>query len=248
MSGSLLEKLQFHQQQRLLRRLYKYPVKEFFKSEILTNSKELFKENLLNYNLETDLKESKNYKQSNFNSAYLTLAPLEKMNGNKHLINLSKISSTNWCYKNILYNRHRTYLTNQWWNGQQGEHNAETTFLSDIDWRYTFVESIGDINIDFPDAEQFYNPRNRRWFIDRQDEKWTYWFNIQSEYKDVYSHYIYECFTKVFKFLNENREIIDFYAEMLHQIPSTPNSSTQTGLNERELLNIYKRFYGSNSL
>ena len=248
LSGSLLEKLQFHQQQRLLRRLYKYPVKEFFKSEILTNSKELFKENLLNYNLETDLKESKNYKQSNFNSAYLTLAPLEKMNGNKHLINLSKISSTNWCYKNILYNRHRTYLTNQWWNGQQGEHNAETTFLSDIDWRYTFVESIGDINIDFPDAEQFYNPRNRRWFIDRQDEKWTYWFNIQSEYKDVYSHYIYECFTKVFKFLNENREIIDFYAEMLHQIPSTPNSSTQTGLNERELLNIYKRFYGSNSL
>ena len=248
LSGSLLEKLQFHQQQRLLRRLYKYPIKEFFKSEILTNSKELFKENLLDYNSETDLKESKNYKQSNFNSSYLTLAPLEKMNGNKHLISLNKISSTNWCYKNILYNRHRTYLTNQWWNGQQGEHNAETTFLSDIDWRYTFVESIGDINIDFPDAEQFYNPRNRRWFIDRQDEKWTYWFNIQSEYKDIYSHYIYECFTKVFKFLNENREIIDFYAEMLHQIPSTPNSSTQTGLNERELLNIYKRFYGSNSL
>ena len=55
-----------------------------------------------------------------------------------------------------MYNRHKTYLTNQWWNGQQGEHNAETTFLSDIDWRFTFVQSIGDINIDFPDSEQFY--------------------------------------------------------------------------------------------
>ena len=243
-SGSLLEKLQFHQQQRLLRRLYKYPIKEFFKSEILTNSKELFEQTQLNHS-----SENKNLKYSTFNSSYLTLAPLEKINSSKHLINLSKISSTNWCYKNILYNRHRTYLTNQWWNGQQGEHNAETTFLSDIDWRYTFVQSIGDINIDFPDAEQFYNPRNRRWFIDRNSDKdkWTYWFNIQSDFKDIYSHYISECFTKVFKFLNENREIIDFYAEMLHQVPSTPNSSTETGLNERELLNIFKRFYGTNS-
>ena len=243
-SGSLLEKLQFHQQQRLLKRLYKYPIKEFFKSEILTNSNQLFKENQLNYS-----SENKNQKQSNFNSSYLTLAPLEKMNGSKNLINLSKISSSNWCYKNILYNRHRTYLTNQWWNAQQGEHNAESTFLSDIDWRYTFVQSVGDINIDFPDAEQYYNPRNRRWFINSQgdNDKWTYWFNIQSDFKDIYSHYIYECFTKVFKFLNENREIIDFYAEMLHQIPSTPSSSTETGLNERELLNIYKRFYASNS-
>jgi SpoVK/Ycf46/Vps4 family AAA+-type ATPase len=286
-SGSLLEKLQFHQQQRLLKRLYKYPIKEFFKSEILTNSNQLFKENQLNYSSENNNHSSLQAaawkrlqrlpltgscmektsadcqsdhagsptmqagakKQTNFNSSYLTLAPLEKMNGSKNLINLSKISSSNWCYKNILYNRHRTYLTNQWWNGQQGEHNAESTFLSDIDWRYTFVQSVGDINIDFPDAEQYYNPRNRRWFINSQgdNDKWTYWFNIQSDFKDIYSHYIYECFTKVFKFLNENREIIDFYAEMLHQIPSTPSSSTETGLNERELLNIYKRFYASNS-
>ena len=239
-NGSLLEKLQFHQQQRLLRRLYKYPIKEFFKSEVLTHSNKLFEENQLNL-------KNKDQKQSNFNSSYLTLAPLEKINNSKHLINLNKISSTNWCYKNILYNRHRTYLTNQWWNGQQGEHNAESTFLSDIDWRYTFVQSIGDINIDFPDAEQFYNPRNRRWFIDNQGNKnqWNYWFNIESDFNDIYSHYIYESFTKVFKLLNQNREIIDFYAEMLHQIPSTPNSSTETGLNERELLNIYKRFYGT---
>ena len=251
-SGSVLEKLQFHQQQRLLRRLYKYPIKEFFKSEILNSYSmaaegsapgEAAHENQLNSKITTIQP-----KQSNFNSSYLTLAPLEKISDSKHLINLSKISSTNWCYKNILYNRHRTYLTNQWWNGQQGEHNAETTFLSDIDWRYTFVQSIGDINIDFPDAEQFYNPRNRRWFIDSQNNKnkWAYWFNIESDFKDIYSHYIYECFTKAFKFLNQNREIIDFYAETLHQVPSTLN--LETGLNERELLNIYKRFSGCKPL
>jgi hypothetical protein len=54
-------------------------------------------------------------------------------------------------------------------------------FLSDIDWRYTFIDSIGDIQIDFPDSEQFYNPRNRRWILTNGD--WTYWFNIQSEIK-----------------------------------------------------------------
>jgi hypothetical protein len=239
-NGSIFEKLQLHQQQRLLRRLYKYPIKEFFKSEIL-NSQGLLQINSSLSPSSTILEKPNSEKIidtlpanfSNFNNSYLTLAPLEKTN----LTKLTKISSINWCYKNILYNRHRTYLTNQWWNGQQGEHNAETTFLSDIDWRYTFVQSIGDINIDFPDSEQFYNPRNRRWFLTNGD--WNYWFNIESELKDVYSHYIYDCFTKAYKYLNQNREIIDFYAEILHQIPL----DSPTGLNERELLNLYKRFF-----
>jgi UDP-N-acetylglucosamine pyrophosphorylase len=33
--GSITEKLQFHQQQRLLKRLYKYPLKNFFGSHLL---------------------------------------------------------------------------------------------------------------------------------------------------------------------------------------------------------------------
>lgn len=209
--ASVTDKIQLHQQQRLLKRLYKYPIKEFFRSEILNSNA------ISNF--------------SSFNNSFPVLAPLEKTN----LASLNKLSSVNWCYRNILYNRHRTYLTNQWWNGQQGEHNAETTFLSDIDWRYTFVQSIGDIHIDFPDSEQFYNPRNRRWMVTNGD--WNYWFNIQAELKDVYSHYVYECFTKAYKYLDQNREIIDFYAEFLHQAPLT------TDLKERDLLNLYKRFF-----
>jgi SpoVK/Ycf46/Vps4 family AAA+-type ATPase len=222
-NSSIFEKLQLHQQQRLLRRLYKYPIKEFFNSP---------------------------YKESahNFNNSYLTLAPLEKTNCGTAAVRLTRLSSTNWCYKNLLYNRHRTYLTNQWWNAQQGEHNVETTFLSDIDWRYTFVPQTkgdtnldvasesGDVNIDFPDSEQFYNPRNRRWFLTNGD--WNYWFNIQSELKDIYNHYIYDCFAKAYKYLDKNREIIDFYSELLHQTPLY----SPTGLSERELLNLYKRF------
>lgn len=212
-TGSISEKLQFHQKQRLLKRLYKYPIKEFYRSHLLKGDNS-----------------TSNSSSSNFNNSYLILGPLEKTN----LASVNKPSSINWCYRNILYNRHKTYLVNQWWNGQQGEHNSETTFLSDIDWRYTFVPTIGDIQIDFPDAEQFYNPRNRRWINTKGD--WTHWSNTQVELNDVYSHYAYECFTKTYSYLNKNREVIDFYAEYLHQGP------VDTNLKERIILSLYKRF------
>jgi hypothetical protein len=218
---TISDKIQVHQQQRMLKRLYKYPIKEFF-----SNAK----------GISHILKGKVNDTTSNFstfNNSSLVLGPLEKTSLASKKIN--KLSSVNSCYKNILYNRHKTYLTNQWWNGQQGEHNPETTFLSDIDWRYTFVPSIGDIHIDFPDSEQFYNPRNRRWILTNGD--WNYWFNIQAELKDIYSHYTYECFTTAYKYLDQNREIIDFYAEILHQTPLLSD------LKERDLLNLYKRFF-----
>jgi hypothetical protein len=219
-NSSISEKIQLHQQQRMLKRLYKYPIKEFFRSHILKVNP-------------ADQDWDGGYNFSNFNNSHLVLGPLEKT----RLASLNKVSSINCCYKNIIYNRHRTYLTNQWWNGQQGEHNAETTFLSDIDWRYTFVQSIGDIQVDFPDSEQFYNPRNRRWILTSGD--WNYWFNIQTELKDIYSHYMYECFSKVYKYLDQNREIIDFYADILHQTPLVSD------LKERDLLNLYKRFFNN---
>jgi len=228
---SVSEKINLHQQQRMLKRLYKYPIKEFFRSHIL-------KINSTNQDLAypdqgKGQATSSNYTQnlSSFNNSQLVLSPLEKT----QLASVNKPSSINSCYRNIIYNRHKTYLTNQWWNAQQGEHNSETTFLSDIDWRYTFVPSIGDIQVDFPDAEQFYNPRNRRWILTNGD--WNYWFNLQTELKEIYSHYIYECFSKVYHSLDKNREIIDFYAEIISQTPLVSN------LKERDLLNLYKRFY-----
>jgi hypothetical protein len=227
---SVSEKIQLHQQQRMLKRLYKYPIKEFFRSHTLKANSILDKET--NNNISTILSNFSGEKMgTSFNNAHLILNPLEKT----RLGSLNKVSSVNSCYKNIIYNRHRTYLTNQWWNGQQGEHNAETTFLSDIDWRYTFVQSIGDIQVDFPDAEQFYNPRNRRWILTKGD--WNNSFNFESESKNIYDHYIYECFNKVYKYLDQNREIMDFYVELLSQTP------LMSDLKERDLLNLYKRFH-----
>ena len=102
---------------------------------------------------------------------------------------LQTTTNINWYYQNRILKRHGQYLTNQWWNGQLSEHNAETVFLSDIDWRSSFIKnkqisviksknlfnlsqqknsSDGlDILLDFPDTDQYYNPRRRRWLLNK---------------------------------------------------------------------------------
>ena len=206
------EKLKLHQQQRLLKRLYNYPIKEFFRNEKFSwwNSsmpEEGKVKNKLNKSKSLGLKDKITFAQS-----YFTFAGIENF-AQKNMASLNKFSSIDYSYRNILYNRHKTFLTNQWWNGQQGEHNLETTFLSDIDWRYTQLSnslSNDDIQVDFPDCEQFYNPRNRRWILTTGD--WNYWFNLDADLNNIYSHYISESLTKAYKTIDQNREILDFYS------------------------------------
>nr|ALO21110.1 cell division protein [Carteria crucifera] len=76
--------------------------------------------------------------------------------------------STHEYYRHRLFvkHQHQSLITDQWWNGQLSEHNLEATFLSDIDWRYNFIDKLAlDLIIDFPITEQYYNPRQRRWVI-----------------------------------------------------------------------------------
>ena len=176
---------------------------------------------------------------ANFTESYLVFAEIENL-AQKNFASLNQFSALDNSYRNILYNRHRTYLTNQWWNGQQGEHNSETTFLSDIDWRYTQIRKIksnDDIQVDFPDCEQFYNPRNRRWILTKGD--WIYWFNVETDLKDIYSHYIYESFVKTYKCLDENREILDFYSNnLLRESFNLMTFKSMTNENQSKLLSL----------
>jgi hypothetical protein len=103
------------------------------------------------------------------------------------------LSSSHFYQKKYIQLRHRFTNVNQWWTGMFPEHNRESTYLSDVDWRTMFVSSPRHIQkhaaqtnqldshlkngegekqmktfeflMDFPDAEQYYNPRNRRWFF-----------------------------------------------------------------------------------
>jgi hypothetical protein len=181
---------------------------------------------------------------------------------------LTQVSSSYWFYDKKILKRHRNYLNNQWWNGQLTEHSSETLFLSDIDWRYTFIDNLNsptltqnkkiffnklrvlnsingfakakqsgntevtaefekisvllkqnrktlnspqsqDIVIDFPDADQHYNPNNRRWML--TTGAWDCWFTIDKKLQtEIFDHLLTECIVKSFTLLDNNRELLDY--------------------------------------
>nr|ALO20928.1 cell division protein [Microglena monadina] len=199
--------LELHQQQRFIKRLYKLPLREFFRSEII------------------------NDKLTGLSNSLITLSPVEKT------INFS--TNMNWYYRNGILNRHRNYLNNQWWNGQLNEHNVESTFLSDIDWRHTFVESIGDIFIDFPDSDQFYHVKNRRWML--TSNSWENCFSFEKTSLDkIFNQYMFDCFTQAYNSLDQYREILDFYAF------TSLNECMLKEFKEITIINLFKRLSNSN--
>nr|UZA61404.1 cell division protein FTSH [Chlorogonium euchlorum] len=205
-SLGIMEKIQLHQQQRLVKRLYRYPVKESFRSEIIEN------------------------RLTGFSNAALNIGKLNDI--------LQKPSRTLSFIKNRILMRHKDYFTNQWWTGQLPEHNAETTYLSDIDWRYTFVESVGDLLLDFPDADQYYNPRNRRWLLTKGS--FHNWFDFDKNlYSEIYSHFIFDSFVKAYQIYEINREGLDYYA--FHVLQNGLHST----IHELDYLKLYKRFFKS---
>jgi SpoVK/Ycf46/Vps4 family AAA+-type ATPase len=203
-SIGIMEKIATHQQQRLVKKLYGFSVKESFKSEIIEN------------------------RFTSFTNATLMIGSFSSV--------LQKPSHSNWFVKNRILMRHKDYLTNQWWNGQLPEHNAETTFLSDIDWRYSFIESIGDLLLDFPDADQHYNPKNRRWLLTKGD--YHNWFDFEKTlYSEIYTHFIFNSFVKAYHIYEKNREILDFYSFYVLR------KGLYNTLNEFETIKLYKRFF-----
>lgn len=198
------EKLQMHQKQRFLKLLYNIPVSKpivstskFKGSNTLDNSSA----NIIQPSVITRTKRSPD--RENFYDSFKELSYLD-------LVTL-RPSSTYAFYKNRFFQRQRFSFLNQWWNGQLSEHNAENTYLSHIDWRSMFVPSLGDVFLDFPDAEQYYNPRNRRWFL--QSKTWSYWLNFETDLRQQISeHFLVECFTQTTELLNSNREMVDYLA------------------------------------
>ena len=207
------EKIQMHQKQRFLKLLYNISIQTSF----TTVSSKHSGEHLPNY--QTD------HQETNFDNSFKELGYLDLM--------MLKPTASYCFYKNRFLTRHRFSFLNQWWNGQLAEHNVETTYLSHVDWRSMFVQSMGDIVIDFPDADQYYNPKTRRWFL--HSTSWNYWLSFENNKKDEISqHYILYCFTKTFHLLNFNRELFDYLAFRFlryHQ------------LKEIDLLHILSRFY-----
>ena len=213
---SIHEKIQMHQKQRFLKQLYNVPVETYFRSELRKNHKTLF------------------------SSSFQEFAYLDSF--------VQKSSSSHSYYKKYIQVRHRFSNVNQWWNGMFPEHTRETTYLSDVDWRTMFVSSLkiektnSQINVphlaekienskkssletfeflmDFPDAEQYYNPRNRRWFfksnfqfIEKTSTNSSFWSIFEKDLQyEIFSHYLMESFYQSFSYFEKKREMLDFFA------------------------------------
>jgi hypothetical protein len=210
---SIHEKIQMHQKQRFLKQLYNVPVETYFRSELRKNHKTLF------------------------SSSFQEFAYLDSF--------VQKSSSSHSYYKKYIQVRHRFSNVNQWWNGMFPEHTRETTYLSDVDWRTMFVSSLksektnSQINVqkkienskkssletfeflmDFPDAEQYYNPRNHRWFfksnfqfVETASTNSSFWSIFEKDLQyEIFSHYLMESFYQSFSYFEKKREMLDFFA------------------------------------
>jgi len=210
---SIHEKIQMHQQQRFFKQLYNIPLQQYFRSEMISKRSTLF------------------------SSSFQELAYLDSLT--------TKSSSVSLYQKKYLSTRHRFSSINQWWNGMLPEHNTETTYLSDVDWRTMFVFSpegsqqktsksqdfpsknvkfdeksthdTFEFTMDFPDAEQYYNPRNRRWYfnsrLSKNDEKnFSFWLSFDTNLQhEIYYHYFMQSFQESFHYFDKNREMLDFF-------------------------------------
>jgi SpoVK/Ycf46/Vps4 family AAA+-type ATPase len=207
---SINEKIQMHQQQRFLKQLYNIPVQQYFRSEVIQN------------------------RQTFFSSSFQELAYIDSLT--------CRTSSSHFYQKKYLGIRHRFSNVNQWWNGFLPEHNIETTYLSDVDWRTmftsgtteqkkSFMKNSGkksfssekslsqtfELTMDFPDAEQYYNPRNRRWYFHgkslintRKNVSFWFTFDMNLQY-EIYYHYLMQSFHETFQYFDQNREMFDYF-------------------------------------
>jgi hypothetical protein len=213
---SINEKIQMHQQQRFLKQLYNIPVQQYFRSEVIQN------------------------RQTFFSSSFQELAYIDSLT--------RRMSSSHFYQRKYLGIRHRFSNINQWWNGFLPEHNIETTYLSDVDWRTMFtsaatqrkktfvknstkqplsadqfVNQTFELTMDFPDAEQYYNPRNRRWYFHGKSlinsrKNVSYWFTFHMNLQyEIYYHYLMQSFHETFQYFDKNREMFDYFIFSLLQ-------------------------------
>ena len=215
---SIHEKIQKHQQQRYIKTLYNKPIQKYFRSELETYTKN---------------GKSSNSRLTTFENSFREMSLIDINQKLQSQNKSSRLSSTSYLFNNRINIRHRFYLINQWWNTQLAEHNAETTFLSEIDWRYMFMEGIGDLWMDFPDTDQHYNPRTRQWML--TSGYWSYWYNFEKVItQEIYYQFLMESFYKAYNVLEKSRELLDV---------TCYDFLTSAVLKEIDFINYLKRFY-----
>lgn len=149
-----------------------------------------------------------NYKTiyKRFPFAPIDLIPLGK--------NFTQISQSAYYFRKNYHNRNFYSFYDYWYNLHLEEDTLEKTLSRETDSRYYYDERYGDMILEYPDADQYYNPRCRRWMC--ASGYWGQWGSFEKLYhQEIYEHYLYESFYKGFKFLENYREVLDHFAYKL---------------------------------
>lgn len=206
--NSVNEKIQSHQKQRFLKKLYNQPLQYYFQA--LHFKKALVNQKFFDSN---EVRRTSEFKKSNSQEKNQEIFFTPFINSFKELGSLSILvsSSTNSYYK-TRFSRNQFSFINQWSNSQLPEHNMESTFLSDVDWRSMYVQSMKssqkDQFIDFSDADQHYNAANRKWIFQNNFSN----NGISNIFHyEIYYHFLTQSFYKFSILLSKNRELLDYF-------------------------------------
>nr|AWI68686.1 cell division protein [Pseudopediastrum boryanum] len=234
---SIYEKMQMHQKQRFLKRLYNKPVLESFKSQLfenrLTSFESSFKE--FSYNKDSNLlklSSSHSYYKNKLNIRHRFSLINQWWNGQlaEHNVEVTYLSDIDWRTMYI-----QSYSDNYKNKKENNKPSYEKLGLkqSKSILSYSKTSNKTDSMLDFPDADQHYNPRVRRWFLNANS--WNYWLNFENTfYYEIYHHMIYDAFNKTSLYFNQNRELLDFFVYTYN---------IKGSLKEIDLIFILSRFY-----
>lgn len=224
---SIHEKIQMHQKQRFLKQLYNIPVQTYFRSELRKNHKTLF---------------SSSFQEFAYLDSFVQRSSSSHSYYKKYIQVRHRFSNVNQWWNGMFpeHTRETTYLSDVDWrtmfvsspvNSQQnkgfatqtnqGGSNQNNGEISKNSFEAPHMKTF-EFLMDFPDAEQYYNPRNRRWFFksnlnSQYAEKFgmnsTFWSIFEKDLQyEIFSHFLMESFYHSFSYFEKKREMLDFFA------------------------------------
>lgn len=217
---SIHEKIHMHQKQRFLKQLYNIPVQTHFRSELRKNHKTLF---------------SSSFQEFAYLDSFVQKSSSSHSYYRKYIQVRHRFSNVNQWWNGMFpeHTRETTYLSDVDWrtmfvsskvDSKSQKMNQEIELENSTHKQMENVHKSStetfEFLMDFPDAEQYYNPRNRRWFFksnfqfaNQVSTNSSFWSIFEKDLQyEIFSHYLMESFYQSFSYFEKKREMLDFFA------------------------------------
>jgi SpoVK/Ycf46/Vps4 family AAA+-type ATPase len=217
---SIHEKIHMHQKQRFLKQLYNIPVQTHFHSELRKNHKTLF---------------SSSFQEFAYLDSFVQKSSSSHSYYRKYIQVRHRFSNVNQWWNGMFpeHTRETTYLSDVDWRTMFVSSKVDSKsqkMYQQIELENSAHKKMENVQksstetfeflMDFPDAEQYYNPRNRRWFFksnfqftNQISTNSSFWSIFEKDLQyEIFSHYLMESFYQSFSYFEKKREMLDFFA------------------------------------